>query len=68
MWYNVTMDTKDIERVSVTRLERATANLINRVCYGGERFVVTSSGKERAALVTVGDLEQLLRLPQDNSE
>ena len=62
MWYNSAMDTKDIERVAVTRLRRAAADLLNRVCYGGERFIVTSSGKERAALVSVGDLERLLAL------
>ena len=66
MWYNSIMDTiRDIERMSVTRLKRDTADLLNRVSYTKERFVITSSGKERAALVSVSDLEQLLRLPQD---
>lgn len=60
------MDTiTKIERVAVTSLRRAAAELLNRVAYAGERFVVTSSGNERAALVSVGDLERLLRLPQE---
>ncbi len=59
------MDIKDIKRVPSTRLSRGTAELLNRVAYGGERFIVTSSGKERAALVSVGDLQRLLRLSQD---
>lgn len=62
MWYNSAMDTKDIERVAVTRLRRAAAELLNRVCYGGARIIVTSSGKERAALVSIDDLEVLLSL------
>lgn len=58
----------EIERVKVTDLRRAAAELLNRVCYGGARIIITSSGKERAALVSVGDLERLLRLPQDEGE
>lgn len=65
MWYNNAMDINEIERVEVTRLRRDTADLLNRVCYGGERFVVTSSGKERAALVGVGDLGQTSSLSHD---
>ncbi len=67
IWYNSAMDTKDIERVSVTQLKRDTSNLLARVCYGGKRIIITSSGKERAALVSVGDLERLLRLPQEEA-
>lgn len=60
--------TNEIERVSVTRLRRETADLLARVCYGGARIVITSSGKERAALVSVGDLERLLTMEQDATE
>jgi len=59
---------RDIERMSVTRLKRDTADLLNRVSYTKERFVITSSGKERAALVSVGDLEVLLSLEVKYSE
>ena len=57
-----------IERINSTRLRRDTADLLNRVGYGGERIIITSSGKERAALVSVSDLERLLRLPQSEGE
>lgn len=62
------MDIKEIERFDVTSLRRRTADLLNRVCYGGERFVITSSGKERVALVSVSDLERLLALERDEEE
>ena len=63
------MDTiADVERVNSTRLRRDTADLLNRVAYGGVRIIITSSGKERAALVSVEDLERLLALPQSKVE
>lgn len=66
MWYNSTMDTiYGTVRVSVTQLKCNTADLLNRVCYGGARIIITSSGKERAALVSVGDLEQPSSLSHD---
>lgn len=35
------------------------SSLVNAVAYGGERVVIESRGRPKAALVSVGDLERL---------
>ena len=49
----------DSSRVSIDRLKKDISELVNRVAYGGERFILTSRGKPKAALVSVGDFERL---------
>jgi prevent-host-death family protein len=45
--------------VSIGRVKRDISELLNRVAYGGERIVLTSRGKPKAAIVSLEDYEQL---------
>ena len=45
--------------VSIGQVKRDISDLVNRVAYGGERIVLTSRGKPKAALVRVEDYEHL---------
>jgi prevent-host-death family protein len=47
--------------VSIGRIKRDISDLVNRVAYGGERIVLTSRGKPKAALVSMEDYERLER-------
>lgn len=51
--------------VSIERAKRDISDLVNRVAYGGERIVLTSRGKPKAAIVSIEDYEHL---EQDGSE
>jgi prevent-host-death family protein len=51
--------------VSIGRVKRDISDLVNRVAYGGERIVLTSRGKPKAAIVSIEDYE---RLEQEKSE
>ncbi|HEY76311.1 MAG TPA: type II toxin-antitoxin system Phd/YefM family antitoxin [Thermoflexia bacterium] len=45
--------------VSIGRVKRDISELVNRVAYGGERIVLTSRGKPKAALISIEDYERL---------
>jgi prevent-host-death family protein len=45
--------------VSIGQVKRDISKLVNRVAYGGERVVLTSRGKPKAALVSIADYERL---------
>jgi len=45
--------------VSIGQVKRDISELVNRVAYGGERIVLTSRGKPKAALVSIADYVQL---------
>ena len=45
--------------VSIGRVKRDISELVNRVAYGGERIVLTSRGRPKAALVSIEDYERL---------
>jgi prevent-host-death family protein len=45
--------------ISIGQVKRDISTLVNRVAYGGERLVLTSRGKPKAALVSLSDLERL---------
>ncbi|RIK38630.1 MAG: hypothetical protein DCC55_20510 [Chloroflexi bacterium] len=45
--------------ISIGQVKRDISELVNRVAFGGERIVLTSRGKPKAALVSVEDYEQL---------
>ena len=45
--------------VSIGRVKRDISDLVNRVAYGGERIVLTSRGKPKAAIVSIEDYERL---------
>jgi prevent-host-death family protein len=48
-------------RVSIGRVKRDISDLVNRVAYSGERIVLTSRGKPKAAIVSMEDYERLER-------
>ena len=45
--------------VAIGTVKRDISELVNRVAYGGERIVLTSRGKPKAALVSLEDYERL---------
>lgn len=47
------------DEVSIGRVKRDISELVNRVAYGGERIILTSRGRPKAALVSLGDYEHL---------
>jgi len=48
-------------QVSIGQVKRDISELVNRVTYAGERIILTSRGKPKAALVSLEDYERLLR-------
>ena len=46
-------------QVSIGRVKRDISDLVNRVAYGGERIVLTSRGRPKAAIVSIEDYEHL---------
>lgn len=50
------------ERVSVAEAKRRFSELMSRVAYSGERFLIERKGKATAALVKADDLDKLERL------
>jgi prevent-host-death family protein len=49
------------ENVSIGTVKRDISELVNRVAYGGERIILTSRGKPKAAIVSIEDYEKLER-------
>lgn len=52
----------DDREVSIGEVKRDISELVNRVAYAGERIVLTSRGKPKAALVSIEDYEWLKRV------
>lgn len=52
--------------VSVTELKQNLGAIINQASYGGQRIILLSHGKERAALISIEDLRLLETLQQEN--
>jgi len=48
-------------RISIGQIKRDISELVNRVTYAGERIILTSRGKPKAALVSMQDYEHLLK-------
>ena len=48
-------------RIGIGRVRHDISELVNRVAHGGERIVLTSHGKPKAALVSMDDYERLER-------
>ena len=48
-------------KIAIGQVKRDISELVNRVAYGGERVILTSRGKPKAALVSIADYEQLQR-------
>jgi prevent-host-death family protein len=49
-------------QINIGRVKRDISELVNRVAYGGERIVLTSRGKPKAALVSLEDYHKLVEL------
>lgn len=47
------------KHVSIGQVKRDISDLVNRVAYGGERIVLTSRGRPKAALVSIEDYQRL---------
>jgi prevent-host-death family protein len=48
-------------QVSIGQVKRDISELVNRVSYAGERIILTSRGKPKAALISIEDYERLLK-------
>jgi len=48
-------------QVSIGQIKRDISELVNRVTYAGERIILTSRGKPKAALINMQDYERLLK-------
>ena len=46
-------------KVSIGQVKRDISELINRVAYGGEKIILTSRGKDKAAIISMEDFERL---------
>ena len=53
--------------VSVTELKQNLGAMINQASYGGQRIILLSHGKERAALISMEDFRLLETLQRDNA-
>jgi prevent-host-death family protein len=49
-------------QVGIGQVKRDISELINRVAYGGERIILTSRGKPKAAIISLEDYEKLNQL------
>jgi prevent-host-death family protein len=45
--------------ISIGQVKRDISELVNRVAYQGERIILTSRGRPKAALVSLKDFEKL---------
>lgn len=55
-------------RIAIGQVRRDISELVNRVAYGGERVILTSRGRPKAALVSLDDLEQLRDRAKEQSK
>ncbi len=56
-------------QMSIGQVKRDLSELINRVTYAGERIILTSRGKPKAALVSMQDYELLRgKMPVDMTD
>ena len=54
-------------QINIGRVKRDISELVNRVAYGGERIVLTSRGKPKAAIVSLEDYNRLIQLSGENN-
>ncbi len=46
-------------QVSIGQVKRDISDLVNKVAYAGERIILTSRGRPKAALVSIDDYEAI---------
>lgn len=49
-------------QISIGQVKRDISELVNRVAYKGERILLTSRGRPKAALVSLEDYEKLQKM------
>lgn len=54
------------QTVPIGQVKRDISDLVNRVAYKGERIVLTSRDKPKAALVSIEDYERLIQNDTDD--
>jgi prevent-host-death family protein len=57
----------DTVTISLTEVKKSLGEVVNRAAYGGERIVLVSRGKPKAALVSIKDLELLESLVSERA-
>ncbi len=55
-------------QVPIGQVKRDISDLVNRVAYGGERIVLTSRGRPKAALVSIEDYEHLTKVLKEGGK
>lgn len=54
--------------VSIGQVKRDLSKLVNRVTFGGERIILTSRGKPKAAIVSIKDLQVIEQVSQEKAQ
>ncbi len=54
-----------VTTISLTEAKRSLGEVVNRVAYGGERIILESRGKPKAAIISVGELARLDELTEN---
>ncbi|MGC1377843.1 MAG: type II toxin-antitoxin system prevent-host-death family antitoxin [Anaerolineales bacterium] len=55
-------------QISIGQIGRGISELVNRVAYAGERIILTSRGKPKAALISMADYERLTQIDRKPSD
>lgn len=55
-------------QISIGQIKRDISELVNRVAYAGERIILTSRGKPKAALISMADYERLVQIDHKQSD
>ena len=55
-------------QISIGQIKRDVSELVNRVAYAGERIILTSRGKPKAALISMADYERLTQIEHKQSD
>jgi prevent-host-death family protein len=53
--------------IPIGQVKRDISTLVNRVAYRGERIILTSRGKPKAALISIEDYERLQERQADDN-
>lgn len=52
-------------QVSIGQVKRDISDLVNKVAYAGDRIILTSRGRPKAALVSMDDYERLKEMQRE---
>jgi antitoxin (DNA-binding transcriptional repressor) of toxin-antitoxin stability system len=48
-----------MEKISVSNARKDFSNIVNKVCYGGERIILQRQGKDCVAIVPMTDIKTI---------